>query len=192
MTLQILQGKVQPEVLEQFRKAHEDSEAATFNQFIELILEKYLNPKVRTVEIVKPTPEHEQQLQNLTNEIGRLKSLITFKDETIESHEETLKQLGEKVASMVAEVPNVPVLKENQLLIDVLPFYIRLIDIERATAKRKKGIDLTRADILLNMFWEAIKEGKCYPYKIWSSSELNALDREIEKETEAKQSQPSQ
>jgi hypothetical protein len=39
MVLTILQGKVQPEVFEQFKHAQENGEATTFNQFIEILLE---------------------------------------------------------------------------------------------------------------------------------------------------------
>lgn len=186
MPLVVLSEKVQPDVLELWKKSKEESEAQTGNQFVELILEKYLNPKVRTVEIVKRTIEDEQEIQNLTNELGRLKTLLTFKDETIESHELTLKQLGDKVASMVDNVPNVPIL-ENQVILNLSPKVLEVAKIEAAAAEKQTKKPFSLEDVFTQNFWASIVEGKAYPWRVWSNSEISAIEKRI-----AKESQPSQ
>ena len=189
MPLEVLSEKVQPSVRELYKKAKEESEAQTGNQFIELLLEQFLNPKVRTVEVVKNTPETDQLIQQLQNEIGRLKIEIDFKNQTIEAHEETLKQLGEKVSSIVEPVPTVPQLSEDQIIVTIPPIQKVILELE-ATAAAKKGKTFSNSDILLNCFWQTVKNGRYNLYRIWSESEIA---REILKLKEANaQKQPAE
>ena len=174
MPLVVLSEKVQPEVLEQWRKAKDESEAQTGNQFVELILEKLLNPKVRTVEIVKPTPEQAAEVQNLINEIGRLKTEITLKDDQFLALEETLKDLGEKVAAS-----NQQPAASNQVILNLSPVVLEVARREAEAAVKRTRQQFTIEDVFTQCFWAGINEGAAYPWRVWSSSEINDVKKKF-------------
>lgn len=188
MPLVVLSEKVQPEVLEQWKKAKEESEAQTGNQFVELILEAFLNPKVKTVHAVKPSDEQAAEVLNLSNEIGRLKTLIDLQKDQILTLEEANNELGHRNAELETRPepgtrnpePGTVKLEVNQEIITVPPVVSEILNQEAATAARKSGKQFSRGDILLNCFWETIKDGQFVPFKIWSNSELKEVTKKVQ------------
>ena len=83
MPLMNLQAKVQQEVLEQFNTALAESDAGTKNQFIEMLLEAFLNPKTKTLQVPTPTEQQKEEIQIKDNEIGRLETNVSLKEDEI-------------------------------------------------------------------------------------------------------------
>jgi len=180
MALVSLQGKVTPEVLEQFNTAKENSEAGTFNAFFELLLEAYLNPKTKPVEVPTPTVEQQNALQLKDNEIGRLQQwngTLTETNELLTSENLELKQLVESTP-----IPTNLVLEDGQEVITIPPIVRLVLNEEAEIAKRKTGRDFTHGDILLNSFWESVEVGRVYPFKQWTRSDLVKLKKQLEAE----------
>jgi hypothetical protein len=167
MALEVLSGKVQPEVKEQFQAAQSNSEALTFNAFLELLLEAYLNPKTKNVDVPRPTEEQLQEIQLKDNEIGRLKTAYDLKNQEVEALGEECRLLDKQLQEKQA-----PGLEAGQIILTIPPIIGKVLELEAETAKRKSGKEFSFQDILLNNFWESIKNGVSHPFRIWSSSEL--------------------
>ncbi len=179
MALQVFSGKVSPEVAEQFKAAQENSEALTFNAFMEMLLEAYLNPKTKQVEVPLPNfvPLHEIQLKD--NEIGQLKTAIDLKNQEIEALGEETRTLTRQLNEARAKQPEPLKLEENQVVLTIPSIVAATLKVEQEVAKKKSGKDFSIGDILLNNFWESIKNGASHPFRIWSQSELSNLAKQI-------------
>jgi len=180
MALTSLQGKVTPEVLEQFNVAKENSEAQTYNAFIELLLEAFLNPKTKNVEVPIPTEVQKNELQLKDNEIGRLKqwnNTLTETNESLTSEISTLKQTVESTPQPIGIV-----LEPCQEVITIPPIVALVLNKESEIAKRKTGKDFTHGDILLNSFWESVEVGRVYPFYQWTKGDLVKLRKQLESE----------
>jgi hypothetical protein len=179
-----LQVKTASEVLTQFEEAYAASECTTKGQFMEAILEAYLNPpKPKTVEVGRQ--EDTAEIQNLTNEIGRLKILIDqLKQECIQMNglytdaKQTMIVLEDELNNREA----VPVIGNNQVIITIPPIALKVLEIEAITAKRKTGKEFSIEDVLINSFWESITVGRVYPWRAWSSGELSDLAKKLQSE----------
>jgi hypothetical protein len=184
MALVVLQGKVLPEVFDNFKRAQENSGAETFNQFMEMMLEAYLNPKTKTIEVVKPTEEQAREIQLKDNEIGRIKTQLSLSADQLAARDEQVRSLQAQVDELVNRGPVrefvQPELGENQVLIDLPPIVALVIDREAAIARKKSGKEFSRGDILLNNFWESIENGQSYPFKVWTRSELVELKKQLQ------------
>ncbi len=182
MALVVLSGKVTPEVSDQFKEAQANSEAQTHNQFLELLLEAFLNPKIKMVEVPTPTAEQAEALQLLQNEIGRLNIELDFKKEEITALGEECrlleKQLSETKEQNVSAVLYEP--SAYEVLLKIPPIVAMVLDKEAAAANKKSGSVFTRQDILLNSFWESIENGRSYPFLVWSNSELSAIKKQLQ------------
>lgn len=183
MPLQPFSGKVSTEVAEQFKAAMNESEAMTFNAFMELLLEAYLNPKTKTVEVPRPTTDQLQEIQLKDNEIGRLKQAIQTGEQqinelqTLNAQLETQNAILEQSQNQPVGEPVEPI--EGQITINIPPIMSIVLDIEHEFAKKKSGKDFSIGDLLLNNFWESIVNGASHPFRIWSSSELTSLAKQI-------------
>lgn len=195
MALQVFSGKVTPEVAEQFKAAQENSEAQTFNAFMEMLLEAFLNPKTKPVPT--PTEEQAQALQLKDNEIGRLQtncSLIESTNQELKNEILKLKNRTAELEARNAELENNPApapaleLADDQIIVTIPPIMSSVLDIEKEVAEKKTRKPWTVGDLLLNNFWESIKNGVSYPFRIWSSTELANLAKQI-KEIEAEPQQ---
>ena len=174
MPLEVLSGKVAPEVKEQFQLAQQNSEATTHNQFIELLLEAFLNPKTKPVEVPTPTDSQLFELQLKENEVGKWKSAYDLKNQEVEAMGEETRLLTKQLQEIQA-----PGLEAGQIILTIPPIIANVLEIEAATAKRKSGKEFSMADILLNNFWESIKNGVSHPFRIWSTAELAKVAKEL-------------
>jgi len=175
-----LQVKTSQETFRQFEDAYSTSECTTKGQFLEAIIESYLNPpKGKTVEVTKQ--EDQDTIQNLTNEIGRLKIEIDLKEDDINKATDLYVEVAGNLANLERELNEkpVPVISEYEVLLAMPPIMSRVLDIEAATAFKKTGERFTKQDILLNSFWESVTVGRVYPWKAWSRSELAKLATEL-------------
>jgi hypothetical protein len=180
MALINLQGKVLPEVLEKFKAAQENSECETFNQFVEILLESFLNPKTRTVEIPTPTAAQLQEIQLKENEIGRIKIEFDFRDQHIEELTAENSTLRQQLSESATRNPEPVTPNPDQFLLTIPPIMSAVLDIEQEVAKKKSGKDFSIGDLLLNNFWESIVNGASYPFRIWSKAELTRLAKNIQ------------
>jgi hypothetical protein len=169
-----ISSKVTQETSDQFTAAFEASGCETKNQFYELILERYLNPKVKTVDVPRPTDEQLQELQLKDNEIGRIKTAYDLKSDEVVALGEELRLLTKALQEKQA-----PGLDEGQIILTIPPIIGKVLEVEAATAKRKSGKEFSFGDILLNNFWESIKNGVSHPFRIWSSSELAKVANDL-------------
>jgi len=155
-----LQVKTSADTFAEFENAYGESECTTKGQFLEAVIESYLNPpKGKTVEV--SLAEDLATIQNLTNEIGRLKIMADLQAEE-------------------SQKPTDPVLSENQFIIDIPPIVVKLLEIEAETAKRKSGKNFSIEEILLNSFYDSIVFGRVSPFRQWSSSELSQLKKQLQ------------
>jgi len=173
MALVVLSGKVTPEVQEQFKAAQEASEAMTHNAFLELLLEAFLNPKIKNNDVPRPTAEQLQELQLKDNEIGRLQIQIDFANTEVSEKVEKIETLQRHISEWNQQEPAQFEPIEGQELISIPTIIAYVLDKEAQTAMRKSGKKLGRADILLNCFWETIKIGRYTPFLLWSNRELS-------------------
>lgn len=177
-------AKVTQETADQFNEAFQASGCETKNQFYELILERYLNPKTKPVEVPRPTADQLQEIQLKDNEIGRIKSAYDLKAAEVEAlgEESRLlsKQLFEATAKLKEQQPAaVPELIEGQIILTIPPIMSAVLDIEQEIAEKKSGKKFTIGDLLLNNFWESIVNGASHPFRIWSGTELTRLAKQI-------------
>jgi hypothetical protein len=119
-------------------------------------------------------PEDTAAIQNLTNEIGRLKTLVDFKDSQIEDKEIHLKQLrewSEEVASTRT------VVGENDILVQLSPLFKLVLKLEAASLKKKTGKDYTAQDILIEAYKEiGITGGRNIPFRQWSAADYKKVE----------------
>lgn len=190
MALKVLSVKVDPDVWEQWRDTQEKSEAATGNQFVELLLESFLNPKTKTVEVATPTEAQTEALQLKENEIGRLKIQIDQLNEKLHERPEidpdaieNMKAEIQQKAARISELENQPPkgleIGENQVLITIPPVVEKVIDKEIQIGN-KHGGNFSRADLLLNTFWESVTKGASYPFKVWTKNDLIKIKKQLE------------
>jgi hypothetical protein len=181
MALQQFNLKLLPETIELWKKSFENSEAETGNEFTELLLEKFLNPKVKEIEVFKLTPEKEQEFQNLVNEIGRLKTAATLLQDRILELETQNAELTTQNAELEtrSQQPGTLTLEDNQEIITIPPKVAAVIEIEQQIAQKKTGQPFTRAEILLQSFWASIVTGVAYPWKVWSNSEIQSIEKKL-------------
>jgi len=129
-----------------------------------------------------PRKEDQDTIQNLTNEIGRLKIVIDAKDGFYLEQSEVLLQAKRECLNLQDELdkqPTAPVLSKDQLIITIPPIVAKVLEIEAVTAKRKTGKDFTIGEILTNSFWESVTVGRVYPWKAWDRSDLSKLATEL-------------
>lgn len=192
MPMPTLQGKVLPEVLEQFKQAQEASEAMTFNAFVEMVLEAYLNPKTKQVDVPRPTADQLQEIQLKENEIGQWKSGYSLIETNNQELQAEILNLNLEITGLkqIIETQNPAlVLEPGQVLITIPPIMSAVLDIEQEIAEKKSKRKWTIGDLLLNNFWESIKNGASHPFRIWSSAELSRLAKQIQ---EVQQQEPAQ
>ena len=177
--LENLQLKTTPETLKLFEEIFEESGCTTKGQFIEAILEAYLNPpKGKNIEVSKP--EDTAAIQNLTNEIGRLKIERDFlKDENarLESMytdtNRTALELQEEVRTLQAG----PVIGENDVLVQLSPLLKFVLKLEAASLKKKTGKDYTIQDIFIQAYHEiGITGGRNIPFRQWSAADYKKVE----------------
>lgn len=178
MALQQFNLKLLPETIEQWKNSFSNSEAQTANEFVELLLERFLNPKTQKIEVLPA--DFQQQIQNLQNEIGQLKTSLSFKDDQISELETRNAELERQISELEtrnAELETNPpapglTLRENDHIITIPPVIDMVLKKEAEIAAQKSKKVFSGTDILLNCFWETIKDGRYIPFKIWSGGEL--------------------
>lgn len=188
MALQTLAAKVQPETKEQYQRALEESGANTANQFIEMLLESFLNPKTETVEVPTPTQAQTEALQLKDNEIGRLKTENSLTDDSLKEATRLIQELKDKIQSLETskrELENRPPeqlkLENNQVLVDLEPVPLHVLKIEADVKARKLKNPVALATILKDCFWETIRDGRYVPHRIWSETEIKRVHQAIDK-----------
>ena len=117
-------------------------------------------------------PADLEKIQNLENEIGRLKTLIDLKEEELIRVKEenfNLTQAGQGLK-----------LADNQTVITFNPLVALLLDEEIQAAEKKTGKRFTREDVLKNLFWDTIRRISNYPLCLLrSSSEIAAKAKSL-------------
>jgi len=137
----------------------------------------------------EPRKEDADAIQNLTNEIGRLKIL---NDQLNESYIEAsglnnaAKQaIDELTAQLQDAIDNItPLPADNQVLITIPPIIRKVLEIEAATAKKKTGKEFSISEILINSFWESVEVGRVYPFRSWTKGELSNLAKQLQSAAE--------
>lgn len=192
MALQVFSGKVTPEVAEQFKAAQENSEAQTFNAFMEMLLEAFLNPKTKSVEVFKLTPEQEQLIEDLKSDLQAANNQLSIYQSNAPLVSEELENLRTENSNLKRQLESQPApaieLADDHIILTIPPIMSAVLDIEKEVAQKKTHKEWTIGDLLLNNFWESIKNGVSYPFRIWSSTELARLATQI-KEIETDQQQ---
>ncbi len=186
--LKNLQAKVDPDYFNLFERAYEQSDCNTKGAFMELIIEKFLNPKTVTVEVSKT--EDTETIKNLTDEIDGLRSQLHVLQNTepgsLQADTERITELEGKLFRTESELT---ILKEKQpaedpdvITIRLNPAMSELVDkcVNRATVRT--GKEFTRTDIFQNLFWEALTNGRASLPIIFSSAEIASV---IKKHKEA-------
>ncbi len=177
MALEVLSGKLTPEVKEQFQAAQQNSEALTFNAFIELLLEAYLNPKTKTVEVSRPSDEQIQEIQLKNNKIGELQTAYDLQKQQIEALGEECRLLSKQLTE---KEPSGPQLADNEIIVSLGPVIKKVLEIEVEIANKKKNTDaFTIGKLLVDNYCYAVENGKSYPVKIWDRAELKLIEKEI-------------
>ena len=187
MPLVNLQGKVDPDVRDQFNEAKDASDAATYNQFVEMLLEAFLNPKTKQVEIPTPTAEQLEAIQLKENEIGRLLIQVDQLKDDLAGQIETTQQMEGETRQLKQQLESKPdglTLAENQTILTFPPVIAAVLNKEAEIAKRQTGKDFSRQDILMNSFWDSITKGAAYPLKVWSANDLRQLKKQLEPKAE--------
>lgn len=178
-----LQVKTSAETFQGFEKAYSESECNTKGQFMELIIEAYLNPpKGRTVEVSKQ--EDQDTIQNLTNEIGRLKILIDRKDE---GNAEALREMQNENENLNIELNQMKaalVIPIGTYILTIPPIIKKILEVEAIAIKKKTGEIFNIEDILLNSFFDSVKFGAVSPVRQWSSGELSTLKKQLQSEAQ--------
>lgn len=177
-----LQVKTSADTFAEFENAYSESECTTKGQFLEAVIESYLNPpKGKTIEV--SLAEDLATIQNLTNEIGRLKIEIDLKndanDETcilLQAAKEALHDIQDELENNRSSM----IIPLDRHLITIPPIVKKVLEIEAETAKRKSGKDFSIEEILLNSFWDSILFGRVSPFRQWSSSELSQLKKQLQ------------
>ena len=174
-----LQVKTSPETLNTFEEQFAASECTTKGQFIEAILEAYLNPpKGKNIEVSKP--EDTAAIQNLTNEIGRLKIERDFlKDENarLESMYTDTNRTALVLQEEVRTLQAAPVIGENDVLVQLSPLFKLVLKLEAAILKKKTGKDYTTQDILIEAYKEiGITGGRNVPFRQWSAADYKKVE----------------
>lgn len=190
--LRNLQSKVADETYDLYEQTLADSECTSRGQFVELLLESYLNPKTKTVDVPRATADQLQELQLKDNEIGRLKQALEFSKEELNAMTEESRIFSRQLAELQQQGPKPadpvePV--EGQIILTIPPIMSAVLDIEKEIAEKKSKRQWTIGDLLLNNFWESITNGASHPFRIWSGAELTRLAKQIQ---EVKQQEPSQ
>lgn len=130
----------------------------------------------------QPRKQDKETIEQLNNEIGRLKMVIDAKDGFYTEQSEVLLQEKRKCLNLQDAINNQQagtVIAADQLLITVPPIIAKVIEIEAATAKRKTGKPYSSEDILMQSFWNSVKVGCAYPWRTWSNSELSQIANDL-------------
>lgn len=173
--LVVLSAKVDPEVKAMFDRAFDETEATTKNQFYEILLESFLNPKVKPVDNpdhVKLIQEQETKIKQLTSEIEAFQGAKNESDKLIAETQHQNSILENQLKELENRPPEGLKLEPNQGLITYPQIIGLVLDKEAEKAARIAKKPFNRADILLNCFWETIKDGSYTPYRLWSNAEL--------------------
>ena len=83
-----LQARVTEEIFNLFHETLKESDARTKNEFVEMLLESFLNPKTKTVQVPTPTEQQKEEIQIKDNEIGRLETNVSLKEDEIKELQE--------------------------------------------------------------------------------------------------------
>lgn len=151
-----------------FPSLTEENTAKDLFQSMFNILEKPVNQDESITEerILKITTPLNEVIQEKDNEIGRLKTLLGFKDDEILKLKTSLQSSNPS--------PGV-ILEENDEIITFDPIFGGLVDIEIQAAQAQKGTIYTRAQVLKNLFLDMIRGRDRYPLcKAWSTADLKA------------------
>lgn len=171
--------KLQPEVVEQFKEAQGNSEALTGNAFVEMLLEAYLNPKTKEVKIPVPTEQQAAEIQNLQNEIGLLKTNLSLKEDRIKELETRNGEL-ETLNAEPAPPAGVTLAENQEIITFDKPLVLRVLDIERELAGKQAKKEISRSQHLIDTFFMGITNGNSYPYRVWSSGELQKINKQLQ------------
>lgn len=182
-SLKNLQSKVTDETYDLYEQTLENSECTSRGQFVELLLESYLNPKTKPVEVEKATSKQIEEIQLKENEIARLKTDLDFKKQEIEALGEECriynKQLNDAKKKLEELITTPEPLSKEQVLVTLSPVMSVVLDIEAELASKRKKQEVSRAQILENCFFETIDKGRYDPHRYWDRSELRDLTKQI-------------
>lgn len=180
--LRNLQSKVADETYDLYEQTLENSECTSRGAFVELLLESFLNPKTKPVEVVRPSADQLQEVQLLNNQIGELQTALGFKENEINQAEETRLQLLQQIAELQNRQPEPGQFTPapGQELITIPPIVRLVLDTEIALAKKKTGKEFNYSEYLLDFFWTGVEEERVYPLYSWSKYHLSKLKKQIE------------
>jgi len=125
-----------------------------------------------------PRKEDQDTIQNLTNEIGRLKIEIDHKEEQHQENKRIYILMSQQNDAL-EKAAALNVTPENNYLVEIPPLAVKVLEIEAAAAKKKTGKNFTISEVLYNSFWESVTVGRVYPWKAWDRSDLSKLATEL-------------
>lgn len=130
-----------------------------------------------------PRREDQETIEQLTNEIGRLKIEIDLKDEKIDKATNLYVEAKQSMIILQDEIgqqPAAPVIAENDILVNLSILEHALLKIEAAYLKRKTGKDFTISEILIKSYQECtITGGRNFPIKQWDRAEIKHVEEKI-------------
>ena len=170
-----LSGKVSQEQKERFQALRGES---SFSEFIEKLLNSLENPQQSDNENSVSFDTHTGIIQEKDNEIGRLKTSVSLKNDEIQKQTQTISELETDVQGLKDKAPEVVQPAENQLLIEVNPFALFAIDDELAAEKKKNNKEYSRGELLVNSFLFMKYNGRVDACRLWSEREYNQYKKE--------------
>lgn len=125
-------------------------------------------------EVIKTLSEQitkaSEEILNSHNEIGRLKTLTTLKEEEIKSLRES---------KTTEPTPGIT-LGQYEEVITFDPIFAALLDEEIEAGIKITGTTATRAGVLKTLFLDMVKHENTYPlYKQWSREEIRKVKEKI-------------
>ena len=174
-----LQVKVSTETLKNFEDAYGASECNTKGAFMEMVLEAFLNPP-------KPKgskPEDLTTIQNLTNEIGRLKIEIDrLNDENQEMRilHNAAKEAITNYENQTAQLSQRPELTDLDIVVSVTPLQKRCLEVEQINLRKKIKKEFSLGEILLNSYRDLIQTGgRTFPVMQWGSIDIRKVEKSL-------------
>jgi len=177
-----LQARVEQETFDLFEETKDRFEFETKGAFMEVLLEKFLNPKTVTETVSRP--EDQAEIESLKSTVADLQSEINRLTETYSEignrqNEEITAQITDLEHQLFRTKQELTLIQQNQttldpdtIIIPLNPAMSELVDKCVNVATRKTGTMFTRNDIFQNLFWEALTNGRASLPVIFSSGEI--------------------
>ena len=177
-----VQIRADHEVSVLFDRTMEEHEIKTRGKFLELLLERFLNPKTEHVNV--SMPEDVQSIADLNARIVEMEAnALADTDQVRSNYAEYERQVTEMQHRIFAAESELTILRDKKpenddpdaVKVKLNAAMAELVDkcVNRASSRTGKAF--TRSDIFQNLFWEALSSGRASLPIIFSSSEIASV-----------------